>query len=143
MVPAPGSIILTGTSMGIIAYIKIGIVMAAFLAGGWFIGKMVYNHEQKVIANQATIIANQKVEQKIMAQVLIAQSAYNKKRGVIQKKETQNEADVQDAISSGDVQRVIDMFNKLSADTEGNPPADGAGGGTPAPALGKAPAAPK
>jgi hypothetical protein len=36
--------------MGILTYIKIGVIVAVFIAGGVFVGKKVYNHEQAKMA---------------------------------------------------------------------------------------------
>jgi hypothetical protein len=109
-------------------YIILGVIVVLFGGGAYIGGKIIHDHDKKVEANQQTIIENQQTEMKIMAAVKVAQDTFNAKRGIIHKKVVSDEAESEQAVNSGDVQRVIDEFRKLSGSPQGNPPANGPGG---------------
>ena len=100
--------------MGIFSYIKIGLAVAVFVILGYFVYE--YKHMEAKIAAQKTQIDNLKLEQDIMAKKQKTFDDYLVKKGVIKKRVTHEEQQVDQTVDSGDVNRVLDMFHKLHND---------------------------
>ena len=117
--------------MGIFSYIKIGLAVAVFVILGYFVYE--YKHMEAKIAAQKTQIDNLKLEQDIMAKKQKTFDDYLVKKGVIKKRVTHEEQQVDQAIGSGDVNHILDLFHGLHPDKIGPPPPGRTGRAKPAP----------
>ena len=118
--------------MMIFTYVKIAgaLVIAAVI--GFYVWN--YHHMQAKVAAQQIEIANLNLEKDVLVKENKALQEFTAQKTVIQRRVIYVQKDVDQAIDSGDVARVIDMFHKLRGPDQIQPAPNG-GTGRAKPAL--------
>ena len=120
--------------MGIFTYLKIGIIAVLVIACSYLVWN--YKHMKTKITAQQIQIDNLKVEQDVLIKKQKTFDDYLVRKGVIKKRVTHEEQQVDQTVDSGDVNRILDMFHQLRQPNQVSPSANG-GTGRAKPAPGR------
>jgi hypothetical protein len=118
--------------MMILSYLKIAGLVALLAVGGFYVWN--YNHLKAKVAAQQIEIENLQLTQKVLDEKAKVFEDFMKKRSQIKRRVRDEEDKTDQAVSSGDVNNVIQLFHGLQQGGEkASPPNSGREGsaGTP------------